>query len=355
MADAAPAFGRFERFLSVWVAVAIVVGIVVGRMIPAIPDYLARFTVAEVSLPVALLIWMMILPMMLRVDFSAVRGTAREPAGLVITSVANWLVKPFSMFVVAWLFFFVVYSRVLDDETARGYLAGAVLLGAAPCTAMVFVWSHLVRGDATYTLVQVAFNDLIMVVAFAPIVMFLLRVSDLEVAWSTMIASVVLYIVVPLIIAMVIRRYTTMRRGDGYFASVTLARVSKLTPPGLLLMLVVLFSFQGETILDNPLHIVLIAVPLVVQTIFIYAVTQMTMTACRIRPAIAAPGALVAASNFFELAVATAVTLFGLTSPAVLATVVGVLVEVPLMLLLVDHANRRRREDLSGRAPAGVA
>ena len=334
--------GRFGRWLTLWVSIAIVAGVMLGELIPAVPEALARAEVAGVSIPVAILIWLMILPMMVRVDFSAVSRVRGEPAGLVITSLMNWVIKPFSMFAIAWVFLLVVWQPFLDEAIAREYLAGAILLGAAPCTAMVFVWSLLVRGDSGYTLVQVATNDLIMLVAFGPIVVLLLDISDVDVPWSTVAVSVVLYIVIPLIIGWVIRVGTTARRGRDWFDTTLLPALAPLTPTGLIITLVVLFSFQGGVILDNPLHIALIAVPLVVQTVAVYGVTYRVMRWRRVRHDVAAPGALIGASNFFELAVATAIALFGLGSGAALATVVGVLVEVPVMLLLVEHAKRTR-------------
>lgn len=342
MTDRDDALGRFGRYLSVWVALAIGAGVALGRIVPTVPETLARAEVANVSIPVAILIWAMILPMMVQVDFSAVVGVRREPTGLLVTTAVNWLVKPFTMFAIAWFFLLVVFAPFIEEGLARQYLAGAILLGAAPCTAMVFVWSLLVRGDPAYTLVQVALNDLIMLVAFAPIVIVLLDVSDISVPWDTVAASVVLYIVIPLTAGWVIRTRLITRRGQEWFTEVFLHRLAVVTPTGLIATLVVLFSFQGDVILDNPLHIALIAVPLIAQTVLIYSVGYGLMRWRRVRHAVAAPGALVGASNFFELAVAAAIALFGLGSGAALATVVGVLVEVPLMLALVRHANRTR-------------
>ena len=336
------ALGVFGRYLSLWVAIAIVVGVVLGELIPSVPDTLATWEVASVNIPVAVLIWAMILPMMVSVDFGSVRRVGREPGGLAVTTSVNWLLKPFSMYLFAWFFLTVVFDAFIDDATADGYLAGAILLGAAPCTAMVFVWSLLVRGDAGYTLVQVAVNDLIMLVAFAPIVVTLLGISDIDVPWSTVAVSVLLYIVVPLVSGLVLRRALVARRGSTWFGEQFLPRLSPVTPTGLIVTLVLLFAFQGDTVTDSPGHIALIAVPLILQTVFVYAVGYRIMRWRRIRHEVAAPGALVGASNFFELAVAAAIALFGLDSPAALATVVGVLVEVPLMLALVAHANRTR-------------
>lgn len=342
MNDRRDALGRFGRYLSVWVALAIGAGVALGQIVPAVPETLARAEVANVSIPVAILIWAMILPMMVQVDVSAVVGVRREPTGLLVTTAVNWLIKPFTMFAVAWFFLLVVFAPFIEEGLARQYLAGAILLGAAPCTAMVFVWSLLVKGDPAYTLVQVALNDLIMLVAFAPIVIVLLDVSDIAVPWDTVAASVVLYIVVPLAAGWVIRTRLVARRGREWFTEVFLRRLAVVTPTGLIVTLVLLFSFQGDVILDNPLHIALIAVPLIVQTVLIYSVGYSLMRWRRVRHAVAAPGALVGASNFFELAVAAAIALFGLGSGAALATVVGVLVEVPLMLALVRHADRTR-------------
>jgi len=336
------ALGRFGRYLSVWVTLAIVAGVAFGRLLPTVPEALADLEVANVSIPVAVLIWAMILPMMVQVDITAAAGIRREPTGLIVTTLVNWLVKPFTMFAIAWFFLIVVFEPFIDDATARQYLAGAILLGAAPCTAMVFVWSLLVRGDPTYTLVQVALNDLIMLVAFAPIVVILLDVSDVTVPWDTVALSVVLFVVIPLVAGWLIRRLVVARRGREWFSTVFLKRLALATPTGLIATLVLLFSFQGDVILGNPLHIVLIAVPLVVQTVVIYAIGYSVMRWRHVRHAVAAPGALVGASNFFELAVAAAIALFGLGSGAALATVVGVLVEVPLMLALVRHADRTR-------------
>jgi ACR3 family arsenite transporter len=341
-ADGDDALGVFGRYLSLWVALAIVAGVAIGQVLPAGPEALADLEIASVSIPVAILIWAMILPMMVQVDVSAVAGIRREPTGLIVTTGVNWLLKPFSMFAIAWFFLIVVFDGLIEDTIARQYLAGAILLGAAPCTAMVFVWSLLVRGDPTYTLVQVALNDLIMLVAFAPIVVILLDVSDVAVPWDTVALSVVLYIVVPLAAGWLIRTRLIARHGREWFSTVFLRRLALATPTGLIATLVLLFSFQGDVILQNPLHIGLIAIPLIVQTVVIYAVGYSLMRWRRVRHAVAAPGALVGASNFFELAVAAAIALFGLGSGAALATVVGVLVEVPLMLALVRHADRTR-------------
>ncbi|HVS17952.1 MAG TPA: ACR3 family arsenite efflux transporter [Planctomycetota bacterium] len=340
--DTAVALGVFGRFLTLWVAIAIVVGVAVGLWLPAVPDTLSRYEYANVSLPVAVLIWAMIFPMMVQIDLGSILNIRREPRGLVVTTVVNWLIKPFSMFAIAWFFLLVVFSPFIERSLAREYLSGAILLGAAPCTAMVFVWSVLTKGDPAYTLVQVSFNDLIMLFAFAPIVVLLLGISDVSVPWNTVALSVVLYIVIPLLGGYAIRVRLLRSKGVEWFETVFLKRIGIVTPSGLILTLVLLFAFQGDVILDNPLHIALIAVPLTIQTVFIFAITYRWMQVWRVRHAVAAPGALIGASNFFELSVAAAIALFGLQSGAALATVVGVLVEVPVMLALVRYANRTR-------------
>ena len=332
----------FERYLSVWVAVAIVIGVALGQFAPGVPEWLSQFEVAQVSIPVAVLVWAMIFPMMVQIDFDAILGVRRQPKGLVITTTVNWLIKPFSMFAIAWFFLMVVFEPLIPEGLAREYLAGAILLGAAPCTAMVFVWSYLTRGDAAYTLVQVSVNDLIMLFAFAPIVMLLLGLSDIVVPWETIALSVLLYIVVPLAAGYLTRRVVIARRGRDWFDNVFMNRLGPITPAGLILTLVLLFAFQGEVILQHPIHIALIAVPLIVQTLLIFVLTYGWARAWKVPHSVAAPGAMIGASNFFELAVAAAIALFGLQSGAALATVVGVLVEVPLMLALVKIANRTR-------------
>jgi arsenite transporter len=334
--------GIFERYLSVWVALCIVAGVAIGQLIPAVPEVLGGMTVAQVNLPVAVLIWAMIFPMMLQIDFASILGVRRQPKGLTVTLVTNWLIKPFTMFFFAWLFLQVLFAPLIEAGLAREYVAGAILLGAAPCTAMVFVWSHLTRGDPAYTLVQVAVNDLIMLFAFAPIVALLLGVSDIFVPWDTLLLSVVLYIVIPLVAGYLTRMALIRKKGAVWFDTVFLRRLGPVTILGLLATLVLLFSFQGEVILNNPLHIALIAVPLIIQTFFVFAVAYGWAYAWRIPHEVAAPAGLIGASNFFELAVAAAIVLFGVTSGAALATVVGVLVEVPVMLALVRFANASR-------------
>ena len=334
--------GFFEKYLTIWVALCIIIGIAVGQWLPAIPQTLSKFEYANVSIPVAILIWLMIYPMMLKVDFQSVKNVGKRPKGIIVTCVINWLIKPFTMFGTAYLFFYVVFKAFIPAGLAEEYLAGAVLLGAAPCTAMVFVWSYLTKGDAAYTLVQVALNDLIILVAFAPIVAFLLGVGGASLPWDTMLLSVGLFVVIPLAAGVITRIMVTRRRGVEYFNNVFVKKFDNYTVGGLLLTLIILFSFQGETILNNPLHIFLIAVPLVLQTVLIFFVAYGWAKWWKIPHDVAAPAGMIGASNFFELAVAVAISLFGLQSGSALATVVGVLVEVPVMLTLVRIANNTR-------------
>jgi ACR3 family arsenite transporter len=334
--------GFFERYLTVWVALCIVAGVALGQLAPSVPEGLSKLEYAQVSLPVAVLIWAMIFPMMLQIDFAAILGVGRHPRGLIITTTVNWLIKPFTMFVIAWFFLIIVFKPFIPEGLAREYLAGAILLGAAPCTAMVFVWSYMTRGDAAYTLVQVAVNDLIMLLAFAPIVVLLLGVSNIVVPWETVALSVVLYIVIPLSVGYATRIIMIRKHGIEWFDNVLLRQIGPVTPAALLVTLVLLFAFQGEVILHNPLHIALIAVPLIIQTFLIFFIAYGWAKLWKVPHPIAAPGAMIGASNFFELAVAAAIALFGLQSGAALATVVGVLVEVPVMLMLVRIANRTR-------------
>ncbi len=330
----------FDRYLSVWVALCIITGIAIGKLLPAIPETLGKLEYANVSIPIAILIWIMIFPMMLKIDFKSIVDAVKMPKGLTVTLVVNWLIKPFTMFGIAWLFFFVIYKFLIPEDLAKEYLAGAVLLGAAPCTAMVFVWSHLTKGNPAYTLVQVAINDLIIVVAFIPIVTLLLGVSGIAIPWNTLIMSVVLFVVIPLVSAYIVRTRVIARRGIGFFENVFLKQFTGITISGLLLTLIIIFSFQGDVILNNPFHIVLIAIPLIIQTFLIFFIAYGWAKRWKLPHDIAAPASLIGASNFFELAVAVAIVLFGLNSGATLVTVVGVLVEVPVMLALVKIANK---------------
>jgi len=334
--------GFFEKYLTVWVLLCMAVGILIGRFLPGIPAFLGRFEYANVSIPMAILIWLMIYPMMLKVDFQSIRNVGKNPKGLFVTWITNWLIKPFTMFGIAWLFFFVIFKSLIPAELAKDYLAGAILLGAAPCTAMVFVWSYLTRGNAAYTVVQVATNDLIILFAFTPIVAFLLGVGGVTIPWDTLILSVVLFVVIPLAGGIITRNTITKRRGLDYFEKSFIPKFGNITTIGLLLTLIIIFSFQGDVILNNPLHIVLIAIPLILQTFLIFFIAYLASKAIKLPHEIAAPAGMIGASNFFELAVAVAISLFGTQSPAALATIVGVLTEVPVMLILVKIANNTR-------------
>mgnify|MGYP002410387915 FL=1 len=319
------------------------VGILIGKFLPAIPSLLGRFEYAQVSIPIAILIWLMIFPMMLKVDFKSIKNVGKNPKGLFVTWVTNWLIKPFTMFGIASLFFFVIFKTLIPADLAKDYLAGAILLGAAPCTAMVFVWSHLTKGDPAYTVVQVATNDLIILPAFAPIVAFLLGVGGVSIPWDTLLLSVVLFVVVPLAAGIITRTQLIKHKGEDYFNHTFLPKWNNITVAGLLLTLILIFSFQGNVILENPLHIVLIAVPLIIQTFLIFFIAYLASKALKLPHNIAAPAGMIGASNFFELAVAVAIALFGAQSPVALATIVGVLTEVPVMLILVKIANNTKR------------
>ncbi len=334
--------GIFEKYLTLWVAACIIVGILIGQVLPSIPDTLSKFEYYNVSIPVAILIWLMIYPMMLKIDFTSIVNATKKPKGLIVTCVTNWLIKPFTMYAIAAFFFYVVFKGLISSDLAKDYLAGAVLLGAAPCTAMVFVWSYLTKGDSAYTLVQVAVNDLIILVAFAPIVAFLLGVGDVSVPMNTLILSTVLFVVIPLALGYSTRTLVIKNKGLDYFENTFLKKFDHITIIGLLLTLVIIFSFQGDTILKNPLHILLIAIPLTIQTFLIFGIAYGWSKLWKLPHNIAAPAGMIGASNFFELAVAVAISLFGLQSGATLATVVGVLVEVPVMLTLVKIANNTK-------------
>lgn len=332
--------GFFEKYLTLWVALCMVAGVLIGQFLPGIPAFLGRFEYVNVSIPIAILIWLMIYPMMLKVDFQSIRDVGKNPKGLFVTWVTNWLIKPFTMFGIAWLFFFVIFKTLIPAELAKDYLAGAILLGAAPCTAMVFVWSHLTKGNAAYTVVQVATNDLIILIAFTPIVALLLGIGGVKIPWDTLLLSVALFVVIPLAGGILTRTNVIKRRGLEYFEKGFLPKFSNVTIIGLLLTLIIIFSFQGKVILENPLHILLIAVPLVIQTFLIFFIAYGASKLLKLPHDIAAPAGMIGASNFFELSVAVAIALFGAKSPVALATIVGVLVEVPVMLTLVKIANR---------------
>jgi ACR3 family arsenite transporter len=333
----------FERYLSLWVTSCIVAGVVVGRLNPGLVGTLSRMEVSHVNLPVAVLLWLMIYPMMLRIDFAALQGVGRRPKGILIVLFVNWLVKPFSMAFLGWLFFKHLFAGVIGPGLSDQYLAGVIILAAAPCTAMVFVWSYLTDGDPAYTLVQVALNDVIMLFAFAPIVIFLLGVSNITVPYDVLLYSVLLYIVIPLAVGAASRAMLLRTRGPAWFEGVFLARLKPVTIAALLATLVIIFAFQGQVILGKLSHIVLIAIPLLIQVYFNSSLAYGLAWWFRVPHSVAAPAALIGASNFFELAVATAISLFGLTSGATLATVVGVLVEVPVMLSVCSLCNRTRQ------------
>ena len=331
----------FERFLSVWVALAIAAGVALGLAAPGLFQAVAAFEVAHVNLAVAVFIWVMVYPMMIQIDFAALKQAGDKPKGLLLTLVVNWLIKPFTMAALGWLFFKVLFADLVDPTTASEYIAGMILLGVAPCTAMVFVWSHLTKGDANYTLVQVSVNDVIMVFAFAPIAALLLGVSDITVPWDTLALSTVLYVLLPLVAGALTRRVLSGRGGE-QAVDQFVHRLKPVSVLGLLATVVLLFGFQAETILAKPQAIVLIAIPLLIQTYGIFLIAFVAARWLRLPHRIAGPACLIGTSNFFELAVAVAISLFGLSSGAALATVVGVLVEVPVMLSLVAIVNRTR-------------
>ena len=329
----------FSKFLTIWVLLCIILGVVLGNIFPELTDYLNQFEVAHINIIIAILIWVMIYPMMLKIDFSSLRKISTKPKGIIVTTSVNWLIKPFSMYLISSLFFFVVFKNILDPDLAKEYLIGAVLLGAAPCTAMVFVWSYLVKGNSSYTVLQVALNDIILLFAFTPIVAILLGLSNVAIPYNTLFLSVVLFVVFP-IVASVITKYILRKRNVSLEGFVK--KFNNIPEIGLLLTLVLIFMFQGEVIINSPFNILLISVPLVIQTIFIFFIAYFWSKKWRISHDIGAPAALIGASNFFELSVAIAIALFGLNSGVTLATVVGVLVEVPVMLLLVNVANKSK-------------
>ena len=333
----------FNRYLTVWVFLCMVAGVLIGRFLPAVPEFLNTLTVAGISIPIAILIWIMIYPMMMKVDFQSIKQVGKNPKGLLVTWVVNWFIKPFTMYGIASFFLFVVFKGFITPELATEYLAGVVLLGAAPCTAMVFVWSTLTKGNPAYTVVQVATNDLIILIAFVPIVKFLLGVSNVSVPYSTLFISVFLFVVIPLVGGVFTRMTMIKKKGQEYFEQTFLHKFDNVTIIGLLLTLVLIFASQTEVILANPLHIVLIAVPLTIQTFFIFFLAYFASKLLKLPYDVAAPAGMIGASNFFELAVAVAIALFGTTSPAALATTVGVLTEVPVMLTLVKIANRTKK------------
>lgn len=332
--------GFFEKYLTLWVAICIAVGIGIGNFSGDGIQIISNMEVYKVNIPVAILIWLMIYPMMLQVDFSTIKNVGKRPKGIILTLVVNWLIKPFTMAFFAWFFFSKLYAAFISPEQAGEYIAGAILLGAAPCTAMVFVWSYLTDGDPNYTLIQVSVNDLIILVAFIPIVGLLLGITNITIPYDTLVASIVVFVVVPLLAGYITHKMLIKRKGEEWFKMVFLPRFKPVSILALLLTLVLLFAFQGNIIVDNPLIILLVAIPLVIQTYFIFFVAWFGGRKLKLPHAICSPAAMIGASNFFELAVAVAIALFGLQSPAAMVTVVGVLVEVPVMLSLVKLANR---------------
>lgn len=329
----------FQKYLTIWVILCMIIGVLVGKYMPEVIKFLNQFEYAKVSIPITILIWLMIYPMMMKVDFQSIKDVGKNPKGLYVTWITNWLIKPFTMYAISAFFFFVIFKGLITTELATEYLAGAVLLGAAPCTAMVFVWSTLTKGNPAYTVVQVATNDLIILVAFVPIVKFLLGVSNVMVPWDTLILSVVLFVVLPLVGGVLTRIFVIKNKGIEYFENIFIKKFDNITIIGLLLTLILIFAFQGEVILANPLHILLIALPLTIQTIFIFFIAYIACKVLKLPHDIAAPAGMIGASNFFELSVAVAIALFNTTSAAALATTVGVLTEVPIMLMLVKFSN----------------
>ncbi|MBL7111972.1 MAG: ACR3 family arsenite efflux transporter [Bacteroidales bacterium] len=332
--------GFFEKYLTLWVALCIVAGIAIGHFAGNSIEILSNVELFRVNIPVAVLIWLMIYPMMLQVDFSSIKNVRKRPKGLILTLVVNWLIKPFTMAFFAWIFFTKLYAAFISPEQAGEYIAGAILLGAAPCTAMVFVWSYLSDGDPNYTLVQVSVNDLIILVAFVPIVGLLLGITNINIPYDTLIASVIIFVVIPLFAGYLTHKILIRKRGEKWFKTVFLPKFRPVSIIALLTTLILLFAFQGNTILDKPVIILLVAVPLIIQTYFIFFIAWFGGRFLKLPHAICAPASMIGASNFFELAVAVAIALFGLQSPAAMVTVVGVLVEVPVMLSLVRLANK---------------
>lgn len=332
--------GFFEKYLTLWVILCIAGGIALGYFNGEQVQFLSQLEIYNVNIPVAVLIWLMIYPMMLQVDFSSLKNIRRSPKGLILTVVVNWLIKPFTMAFFAWIFFSKLYAAYIDPSLAGEYIAGAILLGAAPCTAMVFVWSYLSDGDPNYTLVQVSVNDLIILVAFVPIVGLLLGITDVTIPYDTLVASVVVFVVIPLVAGYITHKRLIKRKGEEWFTKTFLPKFKPVSIIALLVTLVLLFAFQGATILDKPTIILLVAIPLILQTYFIFFITWLGGRKLKLPYAVCAPAAMIGASNFFELAVAVAIALFGLQSPAAMVTVVGVLVEVPVMLSLVSLAKR---------------
>lgn len=334
--------GFFERFLTLWVLLCIGFGILLGQFSGGAIEPLTKMSLFEVNIPIAVLVWLMIYPMMVQIDFTSIKDVGKNPKGLLLTLTVNWLIKPFTMAFFGWIFFQNIFSAFLSPERANEYLAGAILLGAAPCTAMVFVWSYLTKGDPLYTLVQVSINDLVILFAFIPIVGFLLGISDISIPYNTLLYSVIIFVVIPLTAGYFSRKYILNSYGKDWFETKFLHFLKPISILALLATLILLFAFQGNIILKNPFDILLIAIPLTIQTYFIFGISWATGKLLNLPHNVCAPASMIGASNFFELSVAVAISLFGINSGAALATVVGVLIEVPVMLTLVKLANRWR-------------
>ncbi len=332
----------FERYLTFFVLLCIIIGVLIGKYISVIPDTLNQFTFYNINIPIAILIWLMIYPMMLKIDFTSIKNVTKNPKGLYLTWIVNWVIKPFTMYAIASFFLFIVFQAIIPKELAVDYLAGAVLLGAAPCTAMVFVWSSLTKGNPAYTLVQVATNDLIIFVLFVPIVGLLLGVSGIEVPFNTLFLSVILFVLIPLLAGAFTRYIVIKKKGIDFLNNVFIKKLSKVTIIGLLLTLILINSLESELIIENPLHILLISIPLIIQTFLIFFIAYFAAKKMKLPHDIASPAGMIGASNFFELSVAVAIALFPLNPGVALATIVGVLVEVPVMLILVKIANNTK-------------
>jgi ACR3 family arsenite transporter len=330
----------FEKYLTLWVALCIGIGVTIGHFFGGSMQVLSELEIYNVNIPIAILIWLMIYPMMLQIDFSSIKNVGKKPKGIILTVIINWLIKPFTMAFFAWIFFEKLYSAFIDPSLAGEYIAGAIILGAAPCTAMVFVWSYLTDGDPNYTLVQVSVNDLIILVAFVPIVGLLLGITDVIIPYETLISSVLIFVVIPLVAGIITNKVMIRAKGENWFKQVFLPKLKPVSIIALLVTLILLFAFQGNNLINNPLIILLIAIPLTIQTYFIFFLAWFAGRKIKLSHAVCSPAAMIGASNFFELAVAVAIALFGLHSPAALVTVVGVLVEVPIMLSLVALANK---------------
>lgn len=332
----------FDKYLTIWVIICMIIGIIISQYVAIIPEILKKFEYAQISIPMAILIWIMIYPMMLKIDFKSIKQVKDNTKGIILTWCVNWLLQPFSMYIISLIFFMIIYQEIMTPTLSTQYLIGAVLLGTAPCTAMVFVWSELTDGNPAYTLVQVATNDIIILFAYVPIVTYLLGISNITIPYDTLIMSVILFVVIPYIASIITRRYITNNRGIDYLENTFIPKFNNITTIGLLLTLIFIFSFQGNLILKNPQDIILIAIPFTIQIFLVFTIAYLSAKMLKVPQNIAAPGSLIGASNFFELAVAIAIAIYGIGSPVALATTVGVLIEVPLMLTLVKIINNTR-------------